>query len=295
MHGTETNGKDRNGKCTKAVAALAMAMLEGCFTKERQVMAKHEDSDVAVLEQSRINLKNGAQEKKGGSKKQEALSITPLRQAIITIPIIGQTPLKILRFSEKQQEEVRKKQEAGQQGKTKTKRDPKDFERNYEEAKYRCTIKEDKKEVTWLGLNASGIRNGCIETCRVAGFTMTKAKMSVFCLEDGLDDLDGTSLVRIQGKPEMSIDPVRNTNGVIDLRARVMFREWKIIARIRFDEDQFSPSDMLNLMIRVGQQNGLGEGRPNGTNGNGTGNGIFLVDADHCHLERLSIKPVVFE
>jgi hypothetical protein len=75
----------------------------------------------------------------------------------------------------------------------------------------------------------------------------------------------------------------------------VMFREWRINLRIRFDEDQFSPSDVLNLMIRVGQQNGLGEGRPNGSNGNGTDNGLFLVNVDECSLERLKLAPVVFE
>lgn len=67
-----------------------------------------------------------------------------------------------------------------------------------------------------------------------------------------------------------------------------------MVLRIRFDEDQFSPSDILNLVIRMGQQNGLGEGRPNGTNGNGCNNGLFLVNVDECKLERMSSSPVVF-
>ncbi len=104
--------------------------------------------------------------------------------------------------------------------------------------------------------------------------------------------MDNTPLVRIYGEPEMSIDPVRNDNGKVDLRARVLFKEWRIVPRIRFDEDQFSPSDVINLMIRVGQQNGLGEGRPNSRDGNGTGNGIFTVDVDACNLERLSSNPI---
>lgn len=218
----------------------------------------------------------------------EEIRIAPLRQAIITIPIVGESPLKILRFSKKKQETVRETQAAGSQSQTKRKRPPKDFEREYEEAKYLCTQKLDGEKVTWLGLNATGIRNGCIETCRVAGFTMTRAKMSIFCVADGSDDLDATPLVRILGEPEMSVDPVRNASGVIDLRSRVMFREWRMNVRLRFDEDQFSPSDILNLLIRVGQQNGLGEGRPNSTNGNGTGNGLFAVSLDDCSLERLS-------
>ena len=243
-------------------------------------------------------------------KQSEEFRIAPLKQAIITIPIIGTAPLKVLRFSKKKQGQVAATQAAGSQSGSKKKREAKDFEGEYEDAKYLCTQSLDGKKahqeklaggqingnkVTWLGLNASGIRNGCIETCRVAGYVMTKAKMSVFAEPDGFDDLDQTPLVRILGEPEMSVDPVRNANGVIDLRSRVMFREWKMNVRIRFDEDQFSPSDVINLVIRLGQQNGLGEGRPNGSNGNGTGNGLFLVDVDRCSLHRLPKAPEVFE
>lgn len=238
---------------------------------------------------------NGVNRVAGLTKGKEEINIQPLRQAIMTIPIVGQTPLKVLRFSRKKRDEVQATQAAGEQAKTKRKREPKDFEREYRESQYLCTAKEKGKSVTWLGLNASGIRNACIETCRVAGMVMTRAKMSIFAVEDGLDDLDATSLVRIHGEPQMVVDTVRNASGVIDLRPRTMFREWRINVRLRFDEDQFSPSDVLNLMIRVGQQNGLGEGRPNGTNGNGTGNGLFTVDVDGCTLERLSSMPVVFK
>ena len=225
----------------------------------------------------------------------EEIRITPLRQAIITIPLMGETPLKVLRFSKKKQFQVMETQAAGEQARSKKKRAAKDFKQDFEDAKYLCSKKEGRGKVTWLGLNATGIRNGAIETCRMAGFVMTKARMSVFCIADGYDDLDRTPLVRVYGACEMSVDPVRNANGSNDMRARVCWPEWKILARIRFDEDQFSASDVINLMIRVGQQNGLGEGRPNGTNGNGTGNGLFTVDVDACTLERLPARPITFQ
>ena len=223
------------------------------------------------------------------------IRIAPLRQAIIMLPIHGTSPLKILRFSKKKQDAVAAKQREGSQSSSKKNRDPKDFKQEYEEAKYLCTQKIGGKKVTWLGLNASGVRNGCIECCRVAGYVMTRAKMSVFAEADGLDDLDATPLVRIYGEPEMSVDPVRNATGGIDLRPRVMFREWKMDLRIRFDEGQFSLSDLINLVIRVGQQNGLGEGRANGSNGNGTGNGFFDVNIDGINLKRLDPDPIVFK
>ncbi len=242
------------------------------------------------IERNGTSATNGMPTKE--EPKKELLKIAPLRQAILTVPLIGETPLKILRFSKKQQDTIMQTQQAGSQAGSKKKREPKDFERNFEEAKYRGRTGKEE----WVGLNASGIRIGLIESCRVAGFTMTRAKMSVFCLHDAIDYIDNsTPIVRVYGEPEMCIDTVRNDNGSVDLRARVMFPEWRIIARIRFDEDQFSPSDVLNLMIRVGMQNGLGEGRMNSKNGAGTGNGVFLVDVDNCQLERLPSAPVVFK
>lgn len=225
----------------------------------------------------------------------EQLVISPLKQAVILIPIVGESPLKILRFSGKTKAGIAETQSQGDQAKTKKKRAPKDFHQNYLDAMYRCTEKIDGKKVTWHGLNASGVRNGMIECCRVAGFVMTQAKMTVFCLADGYDDDDATQLVRIEGTPEMSIDPVRNASGVIDLRARAMFRDWRMNLRIRFDEGRFSPADVVNLCIRLGQQNGLGEGRPNGTMGFGTGNGLFVIDMDNVKILSRTDAPPIFK
>lgn len=246
---------------------------------------------------SRVSVSGAEAVLRNGPRRDatEQIIVAPLRQAVLTVPVIGETPLKCLRFSRKKQQQIQDAQAAGEQARTKRKRAPKDFAAEYEDAKYRCTVIERGKKVTWLGLNASGVRNGAIETCRMAGFVMTKAKMSIFCVQDGFDDLDKTPLVRVFGKEEMCIDAVRNASGVVDQRPRVMWQEWKMSLRLRFDEDQFSPADIINLMIRVGQQNGLGEGRPNGTNGNGTGNGLFLVDVDGCSLVRLPQAPATFK
>lgn len=237
---------------------------------------------------------NGQTNRIADIPQKENLVIAPLKQAVILIPIVGETPLKVLRFSKKNQDKIIESQTAGDQAKTRKKRDPKDFHQNYLEAMYQCSEMIDGESVTWPGLNASGVRNGCIECCRVAGYQMTKAKMSIFCVADGSDDTDATQLVRIDGTPEMVIDHVRNASGVIDLRARAMFRKWKMALKIRFDEGQFAPQDCVNLVIRLGQQNGLGEGRPNGTNGSGTGNGLFTVDLDGIKIIYRSDVPKVF-
>ena len=63
-------------------------------------------------------------------------------------------------------------------------------------------------------------------------------------------------------EPEKNIMAVRNQTGVADLRCRPMWKQWSLKPRIQFDEDQFSLQDVSNLLMRVGMQVGLGEGRP---------------------------------
>ena len=45
--------------------------------------------------------------------------------------------------------------------------------------------------------------------------------------------------------------------------------------RVRFDADQFTLTDVANLLMRVGMQVGIGEGRPFSKNSNGMGWGLF--------------------
>jgi hypothetical protein len=214
----------------------------------------------------------------------EGVKISPLRQAVISIPIVGTAPLMILRFSQKAKDKIMTTQRAGTQAKSKKNREARDFEADYEAAKYVGGTDDDR----WNGMNAASFRNAAISACRVAGFTMTRAKLSLFIEADGFDIFDATPLVRIEGKPQMHTGAVRNATGVVDIRARAMWREWKAVVRVRFDEDQFSPSDILNLMLRVGQQVGIGEGRPDGRDGNGMGMGLFAISMDDISLERLA-------
>lgn len=223
--------------------------------------------------------------------KAELIRVAPLREATMKIPITGSTPLMILRFSQKAKDNMIRTQEAGSQAKSKKKRDPRDFKADYEAAKYVGVDvgvdPHDQKAKRWLGLNASSFRNAAISACRVAGFTMTRAKLAIFTEQDGFDIYDHTPLVRIDGTPEMNVSPVRNASGVVDLRARVMWPQWNAVVKIRFDEDQFSPSDVINLLIRVGKQVGIGEGRPDGREGNGMGLGLFTIDMDNIEIVRL--------
>ena len=52
------------------------------------------------------------------------------------------------------------------------------------------------------------------------------------------------------------------------------------MVRIRYDADMFAQEDIYNLMMRVGQQVGIGEGRPDSKNSAGMGWGLFDLDAE---------------
>jgi hypothetical protein len=163
------------------------------------------------------------------------------------------------------------KMQAGSQAKGKKVREARDFDDDFKQAMH-------ISEKGWVGVPAGSFRAAMISACRLVGFRMTLAKLSVFIEADGIDSVDGVPLVKIEGKPQKSLMAVRNQTGVADLRMRPMWKEWSIKLRVRFDEDQFSLQDISNLLMRVGQQVGIGEGRPDSRESAGLGWGCFKLE-----------------
>jgi hypothetical protein len=64
----------------------------------------------------------------------------------------------------------------------------------------------------------------------------------------------------------------------MDIRIRPRFREWRCTVQVVFDNDQFSHTDIANLLARAGLQVGVGEGRPDSRNSAGMGWGIFTIE-----------------
>ena len=133
-----------------------------------------------------------------------------------------------------------------------------------------------RTEAGGYGIPAGAIRSACISACKVAGFQMTKAKLSVFIETDEYDD-KGTPLVPINGIPEISKEHVRLASGVASIAIRPMWREWSASVNVRWDGDQFTESDIANLLERAGQQVGIGEGRPDSKQSHGMGWGTFTL------------------
>ncbi len=133
----------------------------------------------------------------------------------------------------------------------------------------------------WYGVNAAAFRNASISACRLVGFKMTIAKLSIFTEADGFDRVDFVPLVRVtKGDPEPSFEHVRNATGVIDIRARpIWVPGWEMQPIMRWDANQFGLQDISNLIARVGMQVGIGEGRPDSRDSAGLGYGLFEIVA----------------
>jgi hypothetical protein len=203
----------------------------------------------------------------------EVVTITPPKFERMRLRLVGTAPYMQARFSEKATHKMKEKMEAGQAAKKGTKREARDFDDDFRQAQH---ISSDG----WIGVPASAIRNACIDVCRMGGLKMTHAKMSIFAEADGLDKVDGQPLIKLDAKPPERTDmAVRNATGVADIRVRPMWREWAITVVLEFDSDQFTASDVVNLLARAGRQVGIGEGRPFSKSSNGLGFGTFRVEA----------------
>lgn len=205
-------------------------------------------------------------------EKTQQVAISAPNFEMLTLKVIGTAPYMQARFSAKAKQAMMNKMEAGSVAKKGAKRDGRDFDDDYKQAMYLSTD-------GWNGINASCFRNACISACRIVGFKMTLAKLSIFAECDGFDYLEGTPLIRINGTPERTEMMTRNATGVADVRIRPMWREWDCILRIRYDADQFCTQDIVNLISRVGMQVGIGEGRPDSKSSAGLGYGLFRVEA----------------
>lgn len=197
--------------------------------------------------------------------------IEPPKNETISLHIRGLSPYVQHKFSKKAREMIVAKQRLGDQAKKNRKRNARDFENDFKEAQH--ISKEG-----WVGIPAPSFRAAMISACRLIGFKMTLAKLSLFVEADGFDADDGTPLVKIsKGEPRVHEGYVRNETGVVDIRWRPMWEEWEAKVRIRFDSSQFSAQDVVNLMARVGLQVGIGEGRPDSKNSAGQGWGLFEI------------------
>lgn len=188
--------------------------------------------------------------------------------------IRGTTPYMQNKMSARDMQAMMDKQAAGSVSKSKKNREPRDFDAD-------CAGRTRRSDDGRYGIPAGGIRNGLISACRTVGFKMTHAKLAAFVEADCFDADDGQPLVAItKGEPERR-DMLVNIQMTTDIRSRPVFAPgWEAVLTIRYDGDMFSDVDMTNLVMRLGQQVGIGSGRPDSPKSAGLGYGLFDIVND---------------
>jgi hypothetical protein len=186
--------------------------------------------------------------------------------------ITGTAPLVIHRFSHKTKLEMKQKMETGKAASSKKNREAKNTDDLYNESRY-------MHKEGWDGFHAGSVRHALISACRLVGFKMTLAKMSLFVEADGWDMYEPEiPLIRIIGEPKKLESMARVETGQPYVCIRAAYHDWKAKIRIKWDGDQFTLEDVTNLLQRVGMQVGIGEGRPDSKNSAGMGWGTFVID-----------------
>ena len=204
----------------------------------------------------------------------KSITIQPVKFQVATFKLIGapDVPLVIHRFSSKLKNEMRQKMETGKAASSKKNRAAKDMNAAFEEARYRS-------REGWDGFHAAGLRKGLISACRLVGFKMVLAKLSIFVQKDGVDATEPQiPLVRIYGEAVKQEDMARVETGQPYVTVRAAYINWYASPLIRWDADQFTLEDVTNLVSRVGQQVGIGEGRPDSKNSAGMDWGLFNIE-----------------
>ena len=222
-------------------------------------------------------------DKKAPERVEEPIHISKPNIRAGEVWIKGNAPLVMHKFSQKAMMMMREKQAAGTTAKTKKGREAKDFDALFEGARHRSFE-------GWDGIPAAAFRNACIDACRLVNYKMTMAKMSIVLDADGFDNTEGTPLVKIYGgEPRKLESMVRLATGVCDISVRPQWLEWGARLRFKYDADQFTANDVVNLIARAGMQVGVCEGRPFSKNSNGMGWGTFEI-SDEKSVKALEKK-----
>jgi hypothetical protein len=199
------------------------------------------------------------------------VQIRPPNLETARFEIVGTAPLVVHRFAAKAKNAMLSKMMAGSTAKKGKAREAFDPQAAFDGARY---VAADG----WDGFNAGAIRAALISACRLVGFKMTLAKLSVFVVPDGWDKLEPQiPLIKINGKPRLLEMVARVETGQAYVTVRPCYDKWSANVTVRFDADQFTLKDVSNLLSRVGQQVGICEGRPDSKNSPGMGWGTFEV------------------
>ena len=168
----------------------------------------------------------------------------------VSFDVFGTQPMIQHKWSEKA-----KKQMLDKQMKKATKgREPKNPEQDFYDSLYLCS--DGKHPKGPYGFPAVGFKSSAVRAAKqVEGMTMTDAKAWFYVIPDDGD------LVRIYGPPPVIREDMVKIQQTTDIRFRGQFNEWRVRLNVRYNMDQISSEQLLNLFELAGFSCGVGEWR----------------------------------
>jgi len=175
--------------------------------------------------------------------------IEPVALETLRIPIVGESPLIMHKFSEK----AKRQMLDTQQGRKKVKeiRDP---QADYESAFYRTK--------DGYGFPAVAFKACTVSAARFYGKDVSMASLrQLLYFRGSIAEAGGQAIVEIEGTPHMREDIVRVGQGT-DLRYRPEFSEWSAVLEVSYVTSSLARESVLSLIDAGGIGVGVGEWRP---------------------------------
>lgn len=211
------------------------------------------------------------------AKAKAGVELKPINRRLVTVRLVGVSPLITHKWSEKAKRQIREKQQEGKKTKARDLREP---EQEAKDATYWCD-----EERTIPGVPAVAIKAAVIEAAHNdLGFPKTLLRKSMFIYPMGreviipLESTNGSKSPKSKAvnapEGECTEDVVRVGQGSTDLRYRPYFFDWAITTQWEVDADLLQVQDLITLLDRAGFGVGICEWRPE----KGGEYGRFLVD-----------------
>ncbi len=203
--------------------------------------------------------------KPGNGKVETLIDLPALKIGTTEINIIGESPLMVLRFSKKIENQLLEKH----RGKATAGKSDKDPLQLFKDAYY-----ADGEGFLFPSVCFKAAAVNCANDIDLKQTEMRRAfhvcgefvRIEAPPIKTPLTDLDREFVKEIKWEHEhgcsMRSDPVRNANGNPDIRIRAWFPTWRTKLKVQFNESIISLERLLMLFRAAGFGNGVGEWRP---------------------------------
>ena len=206
--------------------------------------------------------------------KKESAVIAALTWIVVEFDLKGTAPLLQCAFSQKALRIMKDTQAAGDAANRKKGRNRpgRDYEAEFHGAAHRSIE-------GWNGIPAMAIKSAMISGSG-SEYRQMQAKRCIKVVADGYDSVDGSPLVRIFGEPEPH-DSIRRSGPkrIATPRVRAIYRTWTAKVKIKFEKGVYVAADIVNMLMRAGEQIGIGEGRPGSRDSVGMDFGTFSIES----------------